>query len=225
VQDIQNVKHGNCFGVLLPQYLLVSQVMDKKDKEPKNIICPCCGMDGDDFVWDHSEILNDISQHLHGEEPIQLILKCHLIIENMLIDFIRLSLKEPDLIDLDRLNFPIKIQLAMSLNALPNFFPETFLYLNSLRNKVAHNLNFSLSDEHKLKFIATIPKSFNFILFPDKYKDKDFTITDFSFKELLRRYLISIDAYRARYAYHIRKKQEALENISNYLKEIDSTPT
>jgi len=185
--------------------------MNKKDKEQSIV-------DFENFQWDASEISKEFSKHIHSEEPLQLILKCHLIIENMLIDFITLSLSKPDLLDLDRLNFPIKVQLALSLDALPIDFPKTFLYLNNLRNKVAHNLEFLLNDEHKNNFIETIPISFYSLIFADKdYNSKDFNPSDFSFKELLRRYLITIDLFRARYAYYEIKKREAFEDLRKAL--------
>jgi hypothetical protein len=96
----------------------------------------------------------DIPYHLwQKDEPIAVLVGVHLHLEAFLIELIRRCLPFPDRLDLDRLNFPAKLGLALALGAIPGEASEALRLINSLRNRIAHNLSaeLTLKDGEKLR--------------------------------------------------------------------------
>lgn len=78
---------------------------------------------------------------------LELFLRIHLWAEAALIQLIRLHLSHPDVLDVETLRFPSKLQLTSALGGLPERCMQPYLKLNNLRNKLAHRLSFRLSDD------------------------------------------------------------------------------
>ncbi len=95
------------------------------------------------------------------DDPVSVLIQVHLHLEAFIIQLITGALSHPDALDLDRLNFPSKVGLAAALGEMPEIAGPALRTINSLRNRIAHNLNASVeaSDVEKLlkDMIAVIP--------------------------------------------------------------------
>ncbi len=108
------------------------------------------------------DIPNDV---LRASDPIAILVQVHLHLEAFIIALVRYRLAKPQAIDLDRLTFPVKLSLAVALDAIPELAEPALLTINRLRNRVAHNLSAALTAEDvaalrkQLAFITTAEKA------------------------------------------------------------------
>jgi hypothetical protein len=73
-----------------------------------------------------------------------------------LIEFLKAGLPNHHLLSVDRIPFPLKLQLCAALGIMPAFFVAPFTKLNSLRNKVAHKLDYEVSEKDRAEFINSL---------------------------------------------------------------------
>jgi len=102
-----------------------------------------------------AELKTKLKQHLPRTRSIELvILKCHLLLEYMLDQYIDLVAPTEGVVDAERFTFKQKESLAHMLGfpADPCFFPSADL-LNSIRNGVAHTLTLDRQKIDKLILI------------------------------------------------------------------------
>lgn len=95
-------------------------------------------------------------KYVRGDDPLGFVVRTHLYIEAALIQLIESALENPSEIDLDRLRFPSKVDLGIALGCLSGEARSGILSLNTLRNRVAHRLDYEVSqsdvDEIKASF-------------------------------------------------------------------------
>lgn len=93
------------------------------------------------------------------DESVLIVLKGHLLIEEMLDAIIRTFVFHPDYLDGARLSFSQKLHIArsMSLDEHNNGMWEIALRINSLRNELAHSLE---SDKRERKTKAVLDAYF-----------------------------------------------------------------
>lgn len=107
------------------------------------------------------ELFGKFANDINEETYLQIILKGHLYIENRLIELIKVKLVNPHAINLNDLNFPTKINLARALGLLDNKKSKLLRNLNRIRNNLAHDLNFELSDGEIKKQIKYFDKYYS----------------------------------------------------------------
>ncbi|MEA2887707.1 MAG: hypothetical protein QOD11_2067 [Bradyrhizobium sp.] len=95
--------------------------------------------------------------HLHGADMTNSFIRGHLYFEHILVEAITGALTNPFEIDLRRLSFPAKLDLALALGVLPLEFRRIGNVLNEMRNKVAHRLDFEFGDEHQRLLWNALP--------------------------------------------------------------------
>jgi hypothetical protein len=88
---------------------------------------------------------------VNSQEPIAVLVGVHLHLEAFIIALITAVLPKPDALDIDRLNFPSKLGLAVALGAIPDAAAPALRTINSLRNRIAHNLRAELTEEDSKK--------------------------------------------------------------------------
>lgn len=79
-------------------------------------------------------------------------------IEAALRTVISEALEEPHQLELDRLSFPLKVDLAIALRALTPSIRQTFLKLNRIRNEFAHNSRADFSEQAAKELMLTVPE-------------------------------------------------------------------
>jgi hypothetical protein len=80
-----------------------------------------------------------------------------LYVEHVLIEFISHAVENPEAIEFSKLSFPSKVELAIALNLIEKELMSPLKILNSLRNKVAHNLRYKFTDEDKRQLYYSLP--------------------------------------------------------------------
>ncbi|MCX9026333.1 MAG: hypothetical protein OIN85_09600 [Candidatus Methanoperedens sp.] len=97
-----------------------------------------------------SEFLRKIYDEI---DPLSLIVKAHLFVENFLDEIIRIKFRNSQLI-LDRrdFTFSLKLDILRSKNYLDEKLYSDIMLLNKLRNKFAHDLFYDISDFDMSKF-------------------------------------------------------------------------
>ncbi|MCH8326504.1 MAG: hypothetical protein IIB83_08100 [Bacteroidetes bacterium] len=102
-------------------------------------------------IWDDIT-MEYISSIRPGEEELGLIIKGHLLIENILNQIIEIKFKNSKLLfDDNRTNsFSVKLNILYSLGFIPKYIFQNITNINKIRNQYAHNLKV---DSSKLTFI------------------------------------------------------------------------
>lgn len=97
---------------------------------------------------------------LHSTEDIlAFIIRGHLYCEASLVELLRQSFKNPDAVNIDRLTFSLKVNLCSALGSLTPDLRSGLLQLNSLRNKIAHNLEYEVQESDQVDLINTLRSS------------------------------------------------------------------
>ena len=78
---------------------------------------------------------------LLGQDNLAIVIRGHLYFESALNRLIEESLREPSEIDVERLTFRLKTELALALEAVPRDLKQPLLLVNSLRNRLAHDID------------------------------------------------------------------------------------
>ncbi len=107
-------------------------------------------------------------EHLMRPTALEVLLRGHLWAESELIGILEDSLPYPQHIDLSRLGFPLKVALVAAHGRLRADDMPVYLKLNSLRNKIAHNLHTELGEEQVNELFGTFGDRFKFM-----YKEAD----------------------------------------------------
>lgn len=84
-----------------------------------------------------AEVAKHLSRHT---SPLELVLRSHLWVEAGLEGVIASRLKRPSSVKLDRMNFAGKVDLAHALGAIDSDDVGWFRTLNKMRNRLAHDL-------------------------------------------------------------------------------------
>jgi DNA-binding MltR family transcriptional regulator len=94
---------------------------------------------------------------IHGQEELfDIIIRSHLQCEALLIQLLRQNLNNPNALDIDRLNYQIKLDLAYALSLLPRYIFESLRVLGKLRNKYSHNYNYEATVKEELMFLNSL---------------------------------------------------------------------
>lgn len=102
------------------------------------------------------KVKEHLQRDIESDDLLGAVLRSHLWVENEMIRTIRESLPLPDLIDLDRLSFPSKIELASALGIIPIEDMSAYRNLNALRNKLAHRFNSEVTEEDERSLVGSL---------------------------------------------------------------------
>jgi hypothetical protein len=95
-------------------------------------------------VWEprdsYSERERQFLTHINVDAPLEIVLRGHLWVESSLIRLIEEVLPRSEAIDLARFSFPQKLSLGVALGLVRAEYTSAYLKLNTLRNRVAHDL-------------------------------------------------------------------------------------
>lgn len=88
----------------------------------------------------------------------QVLLQTHLYFDHVITLTLTEGLVRPDEIDVRRMSFAQKLQLISALGLLRSEFVAPVAMVNDLRNKIAHNMSFEISDKNEQDFRNCVPK-------------------------------------------------------------------
>jgi hypothetical protein len=115
-------------------------------------------------VLDEDAWIDRIKRQLpRSRDPVLVVLKCHLLLEETMDRLIAAPLQKPAILDKARLTFSQKIHLAAAVTGA--FLDRNWRFLerfNSLRNKLAHRLDgYNLDQELNHLLMAYDPHEFD----------------------------------------------------------------
>jgi hypothetical protein len=94
---------------------------------------------------------------LRGDESLQLVIRAHLHAEQLLFAMLTEGLKNPSIIDLDRLPFSTKARLAVAMGLMEQEALAPLVGLNALRNNFAHKVDYKFADKDKADLLNAMP--------------------------------------------------------------------
>ena len=110
--------------------------------------------------------------NIEKKDPLQIVVRGHLFLENELIHLLEATFPQKDCLDPSDLRFPMKVKLVGALGLLPKESIPSYLKFNSLRNKFAHRLDMEITSEEIKKIINSLSKQ-QFYVFEKRNKDTD----------------------------------------------------
>lgn len=94
------------------------------------------------------ENFKQIREDTREENTLQIVLRGHLYLENIIESMLKDTLEKPNEILGDRFMFMSKLNLAVAMGLISKEISNPLKYFNNkIRNRYAHNLKFELSDE------------------------------------------------------------------------------
>lgn len=103
---------------------------------------------------------NEFNLDVENENSIQVILKGHLYIEHELRKLLEKNLKNPKLLGLDKFKFSSLNKLVFALGLLSNEIYPVIKGINDLRNKCAHDLEYTFNLKEYKKIEDTLSGDF-----------------------------------------------------------------
>lgn len=86
-------------------------------------------------------------RYLESDDPLTLILRGLLYVENEMIANLHLALPKSDQMDIGELGFPLKVDLLAALGIIAPEEKPAYLALYNLRNRMAHNVFGEITEE------------------------------------------------------------------------------
>jgi hypothetical protein len=111
--------------------------------------------------------------HINAESPLEIIIRGHLWIESSLIRLIEEVVPYPEALDLARYSFPRKASLAVGLGLLRQEYLPAYLKLNTLRNRVAHDLFSAIGEKEQAELLQALGPTLRYLSGVDREEHKD----------------------------------------------------
>jgi hypothetical protein len=114
--------------------------------------------------------------HLNSDDHIQYVIRSHMHIENKLNEFVDFYFPNPKALESDNVTFLHKVRLANAVNFVMDDELPALRYLNGIRNKIAHRLNFIIDNKVRDEFVSTLDQRTKKIFEIDrkKYPPEDY---------------------------------------------------
>jgi hypothetical protein len=144
----------------------------------------------------------------------QQLLQAHLYFDHVLSQLLVEALANPDAIDAHRMSFLQKLQLIRALGLLPDDLASSVEFINGLRNKIAHDLNFEISDKDERDLTNCTPKHLRDIMMADSEHD---SASPLRFHELLRIILLQIEVIRQQHAFERLSQRKSIIRLRTVL--------
>jgi hypothetical protein len=126
----------------------------------------------------------------------QQLLQAHLYFDHVITRMLEEALPNPDAMKLRRTSFSHKVQLLSAMNLLPSSLIPPVEFINGLRNKIAHELNFEISDDAVNNLINCTPKRLRQVAL----EQRDRADGPLSLHEVLHIVLIQLETFRQDHA-------------------------
>jgi hypothetical protein len=116
------------------------------------------------------------------------------------------ALTEPHELELERLTFPLKLDLAIALGIIPSDIRPLFLKLNKIRNTFAHNSRASFDSPEAQELLGTMPA-------PHRDSVRDYLAAAQTPRDILRIAFV-VAFYQAKgAAEHVRARKQRLAEL------------
>jgi len=107
------------------------------------------------------------------DDILSFVVRGHLYCEASLNQLLQNSLKSPDEIDIDRLDYGTKVDFCAAMGLFSFDVTSGLKQLGKLRNKIVHDLEYKISEQDQLDFINTLKSTIDgpakhYLSIPDK---------------------------------------------------------
>ena len=103
--------------------------------------------------------LNLYLEHTQGRSLVEVLLRGHLWVEQHLVALLETELKRPEALNLDRMAFAQKVNLADALGMVTPDDAGTLRILNGMRNRLAHDLTGQPTEEDVARLESSVSES------------------------------------------------------------------
>lgn len=147
----------------------------------------------------------------------QQLLQAHLYFDHVITQLLVEALAKPDAIDASRMSFIQKVQLIEALGLLRADLAPAIVFMNGLRNKIAHDLNFEISDKDERDLANCTPKWLRDIMEADVER----TPGPLRFHELLRIVLLHMEVARQNFAFRRLSERKSIVRLRTVLEKTE----
>jgi hypothetical protein len=166
--------------------------------------------------------LAQFGKHVAKDDDLQTVIRGHLYLEHVLINFLREALRFPDELNTDKVSFPLKVELCAAQGILPHGMVEPLRVVNALRNKSAHDLNYTVSIEEKNRLFNSCSELGRQLIVENGTQGTTHNLADISIGHMLKVLVIMADLGRQNYISWKKKRNEAFENARRIVSELDT---
>lgn len=99
-----------------------------------------------------------LKKRVRDDDCSQAFIQAHLYLDHVVTKLLSESVRFPRYLQLDRTGFAQKLQLVLALGLLPPEFVASIKVVNSIRNKIAHQLDYVVQPADDAKLRSTLPK-------------------------------------------------------------------
>lgn len=151
-----------------------------------------------------------LKKRVRDDDPAQAFIQAHLYLDHVITRLLGESVPFPRLLQLDRTGFAQKLQLVAAMGLLHPAQIAPIKVINSIRNKIAHQLDYVVKPADETKLRSSLPKG------TDREEDGSLT----SVAGVLRLLTVMTDVARQQRAFERAMKNKAYANVRVVLDDI-----
>lgn len=144
-----------------------------------------------------------LKKRVRDDDPAQVFIQAHLYLDHIITRLLSESVPFPRLLQLDRTGFSQKLQLVAAMGLLHPSQIAPIKVINSIRNKIAHQLDYVVKRADETKLRSSLPKG----------TDREEDGTQTSVAGVLRPLTVMIDVARQQRAFERAMKNKAYANV------------
>lgn len=151
-------------------------------------------------------------------------IRIHLYLENTLIVFLREALPFHEALSVDRVPFGMKVEFCAALGLVPLPLVGVLKKINELRNKVAHDLHYTISLQDKRDLFSLMPAYARELVEENGHLGKKFELTEIPIAHFIAVAMVLIDLGRQQYIEWKQKREAAFQQAKDLLTKIKGSP-
>lgn len=154
--------------------------------------------------------LRSLKKRVRDDNPAQAFIQAHLYLDHVVTRLLSESVPSPRFLQLDRTGFTQKLQLVAAMGLLHPGHIAPIKVVNSIRNKIAHQLDYVVKPDDETKLRSALGKGVD--------REEDGSLT--SLAGVLRLLAVMIDVERQHRAFERAMKAKAFANVRVVLERI-----
>lgn len=169
---------------------------------------------------DWSFDLKILAKHLNVPSDLEGTVRGHLYLENVVIAFLQHALEKPELLDVERVPFNLKVEFAAALGLIPTHLIPILKKINTIRNHLSHNLKYSIPDQAKNDLLNLFRPSERELVLEVEGEGQSVEVTKVPISHFIKVVIVLLDLHRQSYVKWRAERQEALENARRVLSKV-----
>ncbi len=163
-------------------------------------------------VTEFSFQVEKMAGRINDGEPWQVVIQAHLYLDHVITATLIDALVRPDAIEPRKLAFSQKLDLVHAMGLLPSPMIHAIRYVNTLRNSIAHRLDFEVTPAEREKLRSVCPPMVRQILEESLEKKSPFALFEY-----LKGFVVIADMHRQHNAFRRIMERRARLNARKVL--------